>query len=261
MIYAGVDVGSSNTKVVLLNSEKTLLGWSVRPSGVDLFATAEQCLDDALKVAGFDRRPEEMRANSTGYGRKNVAYSHGDKTEIGCHARGCYHFFPEAMTVVDIGGQDNKVIRLDERGHRIDFKMNRKCAAGTGTFLEEMARRLDIPLGEMDALARRSTEAVELGSYCTVFTATEVLEKIRQGRKVPDIVKGLFASVIKRITEMGLSDERVVMTGGVVAFNPYLVTMMEEIIQRPVVVPPQPQLTGAWGAAIFAQEQCPGDSQ
>jgi len=252
MIYTGVDVGSSTTKVVLLDEKGNLLGWAVRRSGTNFSATSEICLEQALAQAGFKGRPEGMRTISTGYGRKNVSYSDGDKTEISCHARGAFHFFPQAITIIDIGGQDNKVIQLDDKGRRVNFKMNRKCAAGTGAFLEEMALRLDIPLAEMDALARKSENAVELGSYCTVFTATEVLEKIRQGKKVPDIVKGLFLSVVKRVLEMDLLSERVVMTGGVVAFNPYLVTMVEEIIHRPVLVPPYPQLAGAWGAALFA---------
>ncbi len=156
--------------------------------------------------------------------------------------------------MIDIGGQDNKVIQLDEEGRGIHFKMNRKCAAGTGAFLEEMALRLDIPLAEMNRLAVQSTDLVELGSFCTVFSATEVLEKIRQGKLVSDIVKGLFLSVLKRVMEMDLLSERVVMTGGVVAYNPYLVTMMGELIKRPIRVPEQPQLTGALGAALLALE-------
>jgi predicted CoA-substrate-specific enzyme activase len=195
------------------------------------------------------------RCVSTGYGRKNVPFSHETKTEIGCHARGCYHYFPIAVSIIDIGGQDNKVIKLDERGRRTSFKMNRKCAAGTGAFLEEMAVRLDIPLERMDGLARTSEKMVELGSYCTVFSGTEVLEKIRQGKRVPDIVKGLFYSVIKRVLEMDSLTDKVVMTGGVVAHNRYLVTMFEEVIGREVLVPEHPQLTGAVGAALFAMEE------
>ncbi len=254
MIYAGVDVGSSNTKVVLLDGDGKLLGSAIRRSGTDFSAAAELCLGDALRAACLERESCEMRTVSTGYGRRNVAFSDGDRTEISCHARGCFHFFPQAATIIDIGGQDNKVIQLDYAGRRTGFKMNRKCAAGTGAFLEEMALRLDIPLGELNGLAQQSTEVVELGSYCTVFTATEVLEKIRQGRKVPDIVKGLFLSVVKRVLEMDSMGERVVITGGVIAFNPYLATMLEEIIERPVLVPPYPQLTGAWGAALLASE-------
>jgi (R)-2-hydroxyacyl-CoA dehydratese activating ATPase len=254
MIYAGIDIGSSATKVVLLDRDKNLLGWSVQRSGTDFSAVAESGLALALEQANLTARSGEIRTVSTGYGRKNVLFRHGDKTEISCHARGCYHYFPEAMTIIDIGGQDNKVIQLDEKGRRLNFKMNRKCAAGTGAFLEEMALRLNIPLGEMDGLAGQSREVVTLGSFRTVFTATEVLEKIRQGKKVPDIVKGLFLSVIKRVLEMDLLSAQVVLTGGVAAYNPYLRIMMEEQTGRPVRVPPLPQLTGALGAALLSRE-------
>jgi predicted CoA-substrate-specific enzyme activase len=254
MIFCGVDVGSSTTKVVLIDEEKNILGWAVRRSGTDFAGMAEIILQEALEMAGMKAVPHYLRTISTGYGRKNVRYSQGDKTEISCHAKGCYHYFPQAMTVIDIGGQDNKVIQLDAQGRRLNFKMNRKCAAGTGAFLEEMALRLDIPLSEMNRLAVQSTDPVELGSFCTVFSATEVLEKIRQGRLVSDIVKGLFLSVLKRVMEMDLLTAQVVMTGGVVAYNPYLVTMMAELLQRPVRVPEHPQLTGALGAALFAAE-------
>lgn len=254
MIFVGVDVGSSTTKVVLMDREKKFLGWSVQRSGTDFADVAETGLRQAQAMAGVTIDSKEIKTISTGYGRKNVRYSNGDKTEISCHARGCYFYFPEAITIIDIGGQDNKVIQLDEKGRRINFKMNRKCAAGTGAFLEEMALRLNIPLEEMNGLARQSQEVVELGSFCTVFTATEVLEKIRQGKKVADIIKGLFLSVIKRVMEMDLLSERVVLTGGVVAFNPYLKVILEELIHRPVWVPTYPQLTGAIGAALFARE-------
>ena len=132
--------------------------------------------------------------------------------------------------------------------------MNRKCAAGTGAFLEEMSPRLDIPLEDMDGLARQSTDMVKLGSFCTVFSGTEVLENIRRGKKISDIIKGLFYSVTKRVIEMDAFSEKVVMTGGVVAHNSYLVAMMEEIIERPIRVPEHPQLTGAIGAALYAME-------
>jgi predicted CoA-substrate-specific enzyme activase len=252
-VFVGVDVGASRTKVVALDPEKKLIGHSVRKSGTDFGRTASLCLGSALKMAKAAEK-DIVRGVSTGYGRKNVSFTHETKTEIGCHAKGCYHYFPVAMTIIDIGGQDNKIIKLDQDGRRLSFKMNRKCAAGTGAFLEEMSMRLDIPLEEMDALARKSTKLVELGSFCTVFSATEVLEKIRQGNKVPDIVKGLFLSVIKRILEMDSLTEKVSMTGGVVAHNLYLVKMVEDLIGREVLVPDHPQLTGAVGAALFALE-------
>jgi len=252
-IYVGADVGASRTKVAVMDAERTLAGWAVQRSGTDFTATAQMCLAHALEKAGVDAS-DIAKAVSTGYGRKNVSYAVESKTEIGCHAKGCFLYFPFATTIIDIGGQDNKIIKLDDRGLRTNFKMNRKCAAGTGAFLEEMAMRLDVSIEEMDALARRSENMVKLGSFCTVFSATEVLENIRQGKKLPDIVKGVFYSMVKRVLEMDALTEKVVMTGGVVAHNPYLVKMTEEIIGRDILVPDHPQLTGAIGAALYAME-------
>lgn len=253
-VYVGVDVGASRTKVAVLDRDKNMIGHAVGKSGTDFSETADNCLTDALEASGALRQ-DIIRTVSTGYGRKNVLFAQASRTEIGCHGRGCFHYFPSAITVIDIGGQDNKIIKLDPHGKRISFKMNRKCAAGTGAFLEEMAARLDISIDRMDGLTRQSEHMVEMGSYCTVFTATEVLEKIRQGIMVPDIVKGLFFSVVKRIMEMDSLTERVVMTGGVVAHNPFLVTMVQEVIGREVLVPDFPQMTGAVGAALFAIDE------
>ncbi len=251
--FVGIDVGASRTKVAVLDAEKSLIGRAVRKSGTDFAASAQSCLETALQAAQLSGADVE-KAVSTGYGRRNVTFAQEAKTEISCHARGCYHYFPMAITIIDIGGQDNKVIKVDAAGGRSSFKMNRKCAAGTGAFLEEMSVRLDIPLDRMNMLAQQSTRSVELGSYCTVFSATEVLEKIRQGYEVPDIVKALFLSVIKRVMEMEPWTERVVVTGGVVAHNPILVTMIAEISGREVLVPEYPQFTGAFGAALFAMD-------
>jgi predicted CoA-substrate-specific enzyme activase len=252
-IYVGADVGASRTKVAVLDTDKNLIGHDVRKSGTDFTATVLKCLAVSLEMAGV-READIVNAVSTGYGRKNVPYSTDTKTEIGCHARGCYLYFPQAITIIDIGGQDNKVIKLDKTGRRTNFKMNRKCAAGTGAFLEEMAARLDIPLEEMDGLASQSENMVKLGSFCTVFSATEVLENIRNGKKINDIVKGVFFSVIRRVVEMDSMTEAVVMTGGVVAHNPYLVKMAEEMISRNIMVPAHPQFTGAIGAALYAMD-------
>ena len=250
-IYAGVDVGASRTKVAILDNSQNLVGHAVKRSGTDFAATADLCLTTALKMAG-KKKSDIQNAVSTGYGRKNVSFAEDTKTEIGCHAKGCFLYFPFATTIIDIGGQDNKVIKLDPAGKRTSFKMNRKCAAGTGAFLEEMAMRLDVPIDEMNGLASQSENMVKLGSFCTVFSATEVLENIRQGKKLPDIVKGVYYSMIKRVLEMDALTEKVVMTGGVVAHNAYMVKMTEEMIGRKILVPEHPQLTGAIGAALYA---------
>jgi len=250
-IYVGADVGSSRTKVAVMDSGKQLLGYAIKKSGIDFTATVQECLQRSLKMAGA-KAADVVNAVSTGYGRKNVPFATGTKTEIGCHGSGCYLYFPKTITIIDIGGQDNKVIKLDEKGRRTSFKMNRKCAAGTGAFLEEMSARLDVPLEEMDGLAARSKNMVKLGSFCTVFSATEVLENIRHGKKIEDIVKGVFFSVIRRVVEMDSMTENVVMTGGVVAHNPFLIKMAEEMTGHKILVPEHPQLTGAIGAALYA---------
>ncbi|MEE9497460.1 MAG: acyl-CoA dehydratase activase [Desulfobacterales bacterium] len=252
-VYAGVDLGASRTKVAILDTAKNLLGHAVKKSGTDFAATADFCLAASLKMADLKKGDIEQTI-ATGYGRNNVSFARDTKTEIGCHAKGSFFYFPFSSTIIDIGGQDNKVIKVDQSGRRTGFKMNRKCAAGTGAFLEEMAIRLDVALGEMDRLASQSDNMVKLGSFCTVFSATEVLENIRHGKKLPDIVKGVFFSMIKRVLEMDSLTEKVVMTGGVVAHNPFMVKMAEEIIEREILVPDYPQLTGAIGAALYAME-------
>lgn len=254
-VYVGLDMGSSRSKVVIVDAAGQLLGHAVRKSGTDFSKTAKACLDTALEMAGAGFS-DIAHAIATGYGRGNVGFvTTASKTEIGCLAKGGYHYFPEAITIIDIGGQDNKIIKVDAAGHRLGFKMNRKCAAGTGAFLEEMSARLDVSLEEMNRLAREATEMIKLGSYCTVFSATEVLENIRYGKKVSDIVKGIFYSMVRRVLEMDSLTERVVMTGGVVAHNGYLVEMAAEMSERQVLLAEYPQLVGAVGAALYARDE------
>jgi (R)-2-hydroxyacyl-CoA dehydratese activating ATPase len=252
-VYAGIDVGAAATKVALVDAAGALVGKATLPSGMDFATAAEAGLATALGGANAARE-DVARAVSTGYGRKNAGFATSSKTEIACHARGAHFFFPTAITVVDIGGQDNKIIKLDAEGRRLDFKMNRKCAAGTGAFLEEIARRIGIRIEEMEALARQSTQHVEIGSFCTVFSATEILALVRRGALVPDIVKGAFRSVVKRVTEMDPLEGVVVATGGVVAHNPTIVALLSEAIGSEVRTPPDPQLAGAIGAALYARD-------
>lgn len=253
-VYVGLDIGSSRTKVAVIDAAGHLIGRAVKKSGTDFSLTAKVCLDAALQMADA-AMADVAGALSTGYGRANVSFiTEENKTEIGCLAKAGYHYFPEPITIIDIGGQDNKIVKIDGSGQRTSFKMNRKCAAGTGAFLEEMASRLDVPLEEMNGIARQSEHMIKLGSYCTVFSATEVLDNIRQGKNVADIVKGVFHSVIKRVLEMDLLTEKVVMSGGVVANNPFIVDMTAELIQRPVFVSEYPQFVGAVGAALYARE-------
>ncbi len=251
--YAGVDVGTTTTKAVVIDAGIRILGSHVRRSGTDLAAAAEAALGEAAGLAGIARNSIHA-AVATGYGRRNVAFARDAITEISCHGRGCHHYFPERITVVDVGGQDSKVIKLDAQGRCTGFKMNRKCAAGTGAFLEEMARRLDIPLGRLNAMARAAAQTTRIGSYCTVFAATEVLDRIRAGEKADSIVRGLFESIVKRIVEMDTLTGRVIMTGGVAAFNDIVADVLAARAGVAVQIAPHPQEMGAFGAAIFAAE-------
>ncbi len=252
-LFAGIDVGTTTTKAVLINANRETLGRFVRRSGANLASAAETAFKEALAQTGMTQDAVQAIV-ATGYGRKNVPFAHDTKTEISCHARGCYHHFSQAITIVDIGGQDNKIIKLDSQGKRTSFKMNRKCSAGTGAFLEEIAHKLDIPIGDLNGLAHAASKTAQIGSYCTVFTATEVLDRIRDGEKPDDIVRGLFDSVAKRIIEMSTLDGHVIMTGGVVAFNDIVAQLLSERARIQVKIAPHPQEMGAFGAALFAQK-------
>jgi predicted CoA-substrate-specific enzyme activase len=250
-LFCGVDVGASATKLVLADGRGTVRARVARASGVDYASTASACLAEAL--AALDRPPSDVaRTIATGYGRGNVTFADAAQTEIQCHGLGCFHDVPRAITVVDIGGQDNKVIRVDGRGRHVHFKMNRKCAAGTGAFLEEIALRLAVPIGDLNALADCGDEAVKLSSFCTVFAKTEILSHLRSGVPVGAIVRGAFSSVVNRVIEMDPLEGEVVMSGGVAAHNPVIVDLLSERLGRPVIVAPNPQFSGALGAAILA---------
>jgi len=251
-LFLGLDIGSWSTKAVLIDREKRVVGKCLRRSGVELKKVAGECRDEALRQAGASLK-DVKRTVATGFGRDAVG-SDGVRTEISCHARGAFHHFPKEMTVIDIGGQDNKVIRVSPRGKHIGFKMNRKCAAGTGAFLEEVALKMDIPLKDFTDLARKSTKKLSIGAFCTVFTSTEVLSLIRKGESREDIVRGLLASVAARVMEMEPISGTVVITGGVIAYNPGLQDIFEQDFGLKVEVPPDPQFSGALGAALYAED-------
>ena len=248
----GLDIGASARKAVLLDSD-VVRARSLRKSGADFAAAAKACLKEISSATGL-KATEIERVVATGYGRRSVDFATTTVTEITCHARGCHASFPHAMTIVDIGGQDNKVIVVEDSGDRQSFKMNRKCAAGTGAFLEEIANSLDTPVSAFNDLAGQATGTVELGSFGTVFAKTELLKLIAQGTPLPEIVKASFRSVTKRILEMDPLQGRVVMTGGVVAHNPMIVELVSEALGRQALVPEYPQYTGAFGAALIGRE-------
>jgi (R)-2-hydroxyacyl-CoA dehydratese activating ATPase len=254
IVFGGIDVGASATKAVLVNSRHELLASDVRKTGVSFEVCAQESMDAVLESCSMNCA-DITSIFSTGYGRHNVAFAKATRTEIACHSRAVHHFFPRSVTVVDVGGQDNKIIHVDEQGRRKNFKMNRKCAAGTGAFLEEVAQRMDVPMDQIDSLARQASHVVHMGSYCTVFTKTEILAHLRAGEKVPEIVAGLIESVVKRIVEMDPLSGEVVMSGGVVAHNPFLADMLAQHLHHPVSILPNAQLAGAFGAALLASEE------
>ena len=249
-LYAGIDVGSCTTKAVVIDQEGNMVGSHVLRSGIDYQSITKEALDVALEGRGWDDIP----IIATGYGRHNIDFAAEAKTEIACHAKGGFSYIPRALTLVDIGGQDNKVIKLDDRGHRIDFKMNRKCAAGTGTFIEEIAGRMAIPLDQLDGMARKAEKRIKIGSYCTVFASTEILSLIRAGVSSEELVRGVFESVVDRVMEMIPLADPLVLCGGVVEYYPIVVEIFKGRISGEVIVPPHPQLTGAYGAALFARQ-------
>jgi predicted CoA-substrate-specific enzyme activase len=250
--FAGVDVGASTAKAVVIDGDGVLLGGDVRASGMDFSASGGAALAAAAAAAGVAIE-DVARVVATGYGRDNQPLAHGTRTEISCHARGAYHHHPHAMVVVDVGGQDNKIIRLSATGRRLGFRLNRKCAAGTGAFLEEISARLSVDLDELNRLAAEAAGGEPLNSFCTVFASTEVLSRIRAGADRAELARSIFASVVARVVETAPLDGDVMVTGGVAAHNPAFVEILREALGRPVLVPPAPQLIGALGAALVAR--------
>ena len=253
MIYAGVDSGSWNTKAVVIGDDARVLGTCVVRSGADLAGAAERAYDEALQHAGCSR-DEVTAVWATGFGRHSVAFAHGSRTELDCHGRGAAHYVPGPLAVVDIGGQDAKVIRIDSAGQRLSHRMNRKCAAGTGSFLDEIALRLGVPIEGLGGLASGSSEALELSSFCTVFAGTELLTLIRSGKRPSDLAMAAYRSLVKRIVAMDVLDGRVVATGGVIAHHPAMVTLLGAELRGEIIVPPHPQEMGAFGAALAARD-------
>lgn len=257
-LFAGIDSGSWNTKAAVIDASGTLLGSAVVRSGADLAAAAGHAYDEALAAAGCAAGDVDA-VWATGFGRAAITFADGSRTELDCHGRGAAFYQKGPLVVVDIGGQDAKVIRLDAAGHRVAHRMNRKCAAGTGSFLDEIALRLGIETGGLDALAAGATGTLELSSFCTVFAGTELLALIRSGNRPADLAMAAYRSLAKRVLAMDVLDGCVVATGGVIAHHPRMVTLLAEAMRTPVTVPPHPQEMGAFGAALAARAGGAGD--
>ena len=251
-ITAGIDIGSLSTEAVILAGEE-ILSYAIVPTLASSEAAASLAYESALELAHL-RAEDIAKVVATGYGRSIIGLARKSVTEITCHALGARRLFPQARTVMDIGGQDTKVIKLSADGRVEDFAMNDKCAAGTGRFLEVMARSLDADLDSLGALSARSTEDIRISSTCTVFAESEVVALVSRGVAKEDIVRGLHRSVAERIQGMTSrlrAEPPFVMTGGV-AKNSGVVRAVEEVLGTGVLLPPEPQIVGALGAAIVA---------
>jgi (R)-2-hydroxyacyl-CoA dehydratese activating ATPase len=253
MIVAGMDIGSITAETVILQDNQ-MLSSSIVPTGANSRTAAERSLAAALKQASL--RQEDLAAIvTTGYGRASFPSATKMITEITCHARGAFFVYPETRTVIDIGGQDSKVIRLDKQGRNVDFQMNDKCAAGTGRFLEVMARALEVKLEDLGRLSRSAQRTIKISSMCTVFAESEVVSLIADNQPKEVIIRGLHDAIADRILGMirrvGV-EEKVTLTGGV-AKNEGVVQALEERLEVRVFVPPEPQIIGALGAALLAR--------
>ncbi len=255
MPVAGIDIGSLTAEVVIMDNSKVLHS-VILPTGANSKKIAEKAMKEALDASGLDRSDLEYIV-ATGYGRISIDYADKRITEITCHGRGAHFLDSSVRTVVDIGGQDSKVILLNEKGRVLDFAMNDKCAAGTGRFLEVMAQALEVELDKLAELSDQAKNVVSISSMCTVFAESEVVSLIAQGLPREDIALGLHQSIADRtsglVRRVGLV-EKVMITGGV-AKNSAVVKALNEKLSTKLIVPPEPQIAGALGAALLAQEE------
>jgi len=253
-LYAGIDIGSLSAEAVLL-SDNGLEAYSIRKTGANPVQAARMCLAEALDKLGA--RMEDLAGIvATGYGRLRVPFADKEVTEITCHAKGAHFLFPQTRTVVDIGGQDSKVITLDHEGNVTDFVMNDRCAAGTGRFLEVMAGALEADLENLGRLSLQARKGVSISSMCTVFAESEVISLIADGHGREAIIRGVHESISKRIFRMTKRlrvREEIAFTGGV-AKNQGMVKALEGLFRTRLNIPQEPQIVGALGAALVARD-------
>jgi len=253
---AGVDVGSTQTKAVIVDASRRIVARSLISTGANVSRAAETAFSRALEATGL---PREAIGHvvGTGYGRYKVTFGDAQITEITCHARGAHSLFPGTRTVIDMGGQDTKAIKVGADGSVADFAMNDKCAAGTGRFLSASADVIGVGLDEIGALALRATTPVRLTSVCTVFVESDIMSYLAQRKSVEDILGGVHKAIATRtmalVRRVGVEDE-VTFTGGV-SRNVGMVRALEAVLGRPLNVSEEGHFMGALGAALFALER------
>ncbi|HJM48396.1 MAG TPA: acyl-CoA dehydratase activase [Alphaproteobacteria bacterium] len=249
----GVDVGSTQTKAVIVDDDGTIVGRSLIETGADVTKAAEVAYQLAL-AESIAEDADVGYVIGTGYGRYKVTFGDRQVTEISCHGRGAAHMFPGTKTVLDMGGQDSKAIRIQPNGEIVDFCMNDKCAAGTGRFLGAASDALEIPLDDLGPTALNSEKPVRISTTCTVFAEAEVLSWLGKGKKIEDILWGVHQSIAARsfglLRRVGIEDE-ITFSGGV-ALNVGMIKAMEEKLERSLNVSGESHYMGALGAALYA---------
>lgn len=254
MYFAGIDIGSTMTKIVLIDHEGTILSAIKGPTGPEHRQLAYEVMKMALEQANL-KLEQIFYVVATGYGRLNVPFADRQITELTCQARGVYSLFPNVKTAIDIGGQDAKCMKISN-GKLVDFVMNDKCAAGTGRFLEVIATTMGIKLDDLGELSLKSTKKVSISNFCTVFAHQEILSRLALGEAAEDIVAGMHNAMSSRVAALATRlkvEADVVLTGGV-AKNSGIINAMKENLGCEILVPPDPFITGALGAAILAKE-------
>ncbi len=254
MAYAaGVDVGSTQTKAIIIDEKQKIVGRALIDTGANVTLAAENAYVEALEEGGI-REEEVEYVIGTGYGRYKVTFGNTQVTEISCHARGAVQMFPNTLTVMDMGGQDTKAIRVARTGEILDFCMNDKCAAGTGRFLGAASNALEIPLPELGPTALESERPVRISTTCTVFAESEVLSWLGKGKKIEDILMGVHQSIAKRsiglLRRVGIEEE-VTFSGGV-AKNTGMIYALEDNLGLKLNVSEESHYMGALGAGLFA---------
>lgn len=250
--FAGIDIGSTMTKVVIMDNG--IISSVMGSTGPEQRRLANKVMEKALHRVNLSFK-EITYLVATGYGRINVPFADKQITEITCHAKGAAHLFPEAKTIIDIGGQDSKAIKI-QNGRPIDFVMNDKCAAGTGRFLEVTADALGIPIQQMGPIALNAKNPAQISNICTVFAEQEVVARLAEGVPLDDLVAGILESLASRISRMVNRlkvEKELVITGGG-AKNVGLVKALSEKLGCAALVPPEPLLTGAVGAALLGKD-------
>jgi predicted CoA-substrate-specific enzyme activase len=251
--FTGIDVGSTMTKVVILNGG--IITSIIGPTGPEHRRLANQVMDEALKKAAIPFQAITYIV-STGYGRINVPFADNQFTEITCHAKGVASLFPEAKTIIDIGGQDVKAIKIDGNGKIIDFAMNDKCAAGTGRFIEVIADTLGVPLEKVGGLSLQSKNPAKISNICTIWAQQEVAASLAEGVPIFDLLAGVHQSLADRIIRMVNRlkvEEAIIVTGGG-GKNKGLLKALSEQLGYQILVPEEPLITGALGAALLGKE-------